>query len=118
MAHKDSVMGDPKIYRRYAEECRRLAKEMAQEHRATLPRLAKAWISGGCRMQEAAKTGMIARGIFSTAIELVGSSDLGPALLRFGLSLGQKSRRLISASKRGSDQRMLPDLSDTLAGLS
>ena len=43
--------------------------------------------SGGCRMQEAAKTGMIVRGIFSTAIELVGSSDLGPALLRFGLSL-------------------------------
>ena len=38
-------------------------------------------------MQEAAKTGMIARGIFSIAIELVGSSELGPALLRFGLSL-------------------------------
>ena len=28
-------------------------------------------------MQEAAKTGMIVRGIFSTAIELVGSSGLG-----------------------------------------
>ena len=45
MAHKDNVMGDPEIYRRYAEECRRLAKDMAQEHRATLLRLAKAWIT-------------------------------------------------------------------------
>jgi hypothetical protein len=38
-------MGDPETYRRYSEECQRLAKEMAQEHRATLLRLAKAWIT-------------------------------------------------------------------------
>jgi hypothetical protein len=44
MAHKDNVMGNSQIYRRYAEQCRQLAKEMPDEHRSTLLRLAEAWI--------------------------------------------------------------------------
>jgi hypothetical protein len=38
------IMRNSKIYRRYAEECRRLAMTMPQEHREALFRLAEAWI--------------------------------------------------------------------------
>ena len=37
-------MGDPKIYRQYAEECRRLARSMPEEHRPALMKIAEAWI--------------------------------------------------------------------------
>ena len=36
-------MADPATYRRYAEECRRLAKMMPAEHRKTLLEIAEAW---------------------------------------------------------------------------
>ena len=37
-------MRDPVKFRRYAEECRRLAKMMPLEHRGTLMKIAEAWI--------------------------------------------------------------------------
>jgi phytoene/squalene synthetase len=37
------IMGDPKIYRQYAEECRRLARSMPEEHRPALLKIAEAW---------------------------------------------------------------------------
>jgi hypothetical protein len=36
-------MRDPATYRRYAEECRRLASIMPEEHRRTLMEIAEAW---------------------------------------------------------------------------
>jgi hypothetical protein len=36
-------MHDPATYRRYADECRRLAKTMPEEHRRTLLEIAAAW---------------------------------------------------------------------------
>ncbi len=35
---------DPETYRRYAEECRQLAKTMSDEHRLTLLAMAEVWI--------------------------------------------------------------------------
>jgi hypothetical protein len=37
-------MRDPKIFRKYAEECRRLAAKMPQ-HEATLLEMADAWLA-------------------------------------------------------------------------
>ena len=37
-------MNNSKSYRKYAEECRRLAKQMKPEHRAALMEIAEAWI--------------------------------------------------------------------------
>jgi hypothetical protein len=37
-------MRDPAKFRRYAEECRRLANSMPAEHRGTLFKMADAWI--------------------------------------------------------------------------
>ena len=36
-------MSDPATYRRYAEECRRLAKTMPAENRHVLLEIARAW---------------------------------------------------------------------------
>ena len=36
-------MREPATYRRYAEECRRLASIMPEEHRRTLLEIAEAW---------------------------------------------------------------------------
>jgi hypothetical protein len=36
-------MSDPTTYRRYAEECRRLAKIIPEEHRSVLLEVARAW---------------------------------------------------------------------------
>ena len=36
-------MRDPATYRRYAEECHRLASIMPDEHRGTLLEIAEAW---------------------------------------------------------------------------
>jgi hypothetical protein len=36
-------MAEAATYRRYAEECRRLAKMMPPEHRTTLLEIAEAW---------------------------------------------------------------------------
>ena len=36
-------MSDSKTYRHYAEQCRRLAKQMKPEHRAVLLEIADAW---------------------------------------------------------------------------
>ena len=36
-------MRDPATYRRYAEECRRLASIMPEEYRGTLLEIAEAW---------------------------------------------------------------------------
>ena len=36
-------MRDPATYRRYAQECRRLASIMPEEHRGTLLEIAEAW---------------------------------------------------------------------------
>jgi len=38
-------MNDPATYRRYAEECQRLARTMPQEHRRTLLEIAEAWLT-------------------------------------------------------------------------
>jgi hypothetical protein len=38
-------MDDPATYRRYAEECRRLAKTMPEENRRALLKIAEAWIA-------------------------------------------------------------------------
>jgi hypothetical protein len=37
-------MSDPATYRRYAEECRRIAKMVSNEHRSALLEIAQAWI--------------------------------------------------------------------------
>jgi hypothetical protein len=36
-------MSDPATYRRYAEECRRIAKLLPEEHRHVLHQIAQAW---------------------------------------------------------------------------
>ena len=36
-------MEEVETFRRYAEECRRLAKSMKSEHKATLREMAEAW---------------------------------------------------------------------------
>ena len=36
-------MEEVETFRRYAEECRRLAKSMKSEHKATLLEIAEAW---------------------------------------------------------------------------
>jgi hypothetical protein len=36
-------MGDPKIYRQYAEECQRMAMTMPDKHRRALLKIAEAW---------------------------------------------------------------------------
>jgi hypothetical protein len=38
------MQDDPKTYRRYAEECQKLAKMMPDEHRPTLLAMAESWI--------------------------------------------------------------------------
>jgi hypothetical protein len=38
-------MQDPVTYRRYAEESRRIAKTMPEEHRRTLLEIADAWLA-------------------------------------------------------------------------
>jgi phytoene/squalene synthetase len=35
---------DPEAYRRFAEECRQLARTMPDEHRPTLLAMAQSWI--------------------------------------------------------------------------
>jgi hypothetical protein len=40
---KRAEMRDPATYRRYAQECRRLASTMPQENRRTLLEIAEAW---------------------------------------------------------------------------
>ena len=53
--------------------------------------------SGGCRMQEAARAGMnCQKAFFSPAIELVGSSDLGPVHCS-GLDLRFREREVFCA---------------------
>lgn len=37
-------MQDPRTYKRYAEECYRLAKTLPTEYRSTLLEIAEAWI--------------------------------------------------------------------------
>jgi hypothetical protein len=41
---KEHRMRDPAKFRKYAEECRRLANTMPKEHRGTLLKIADAWI--------------------------------------------------------------------------
>jgi hypothetical protein len=41
---RGEAMGDPATYTRYAEECKRLAKLMPEEHRRTLLDIAEAWM--------------------------------------------------------------------------
>jgi hypothetical protein len=38
-------MSDPATYRRYAEECRRIAQTLPEEHRHVLHEIARAWIA-------------------------------------------------------------------------
>jgi hypothetical protein len=44
---------EPATYRRYAEDCRRLAKTVSEEHRRMLLEIAEAWI----RLAEDAESG-------------------------------------------------------------
>jgi hypothetical protein len=37
-------MSDPATYRRYAEECRRIAQTLPEEHRRVLHEIARAWM--------------------------------------------------------------------------
>ena len=48
-------MRDPAKFRRYAEECRRLANIMPKEHRGTLLKIADAWIE--CAQEAERDTG-------------------------------------------------------------
>ena len=50
-------MQNPAEYRRYAEECRRLAQQALPEHKATLLEIAKAWIACAEEVERTGKGG-------------------------------------------------------------
>jgi hypothetical protein len=50
-------MQSPAEYRRYAEECKRLAQQALPEHRATLLEIAKAWIACAEEVERTGKKG-------------------------------------------------------------
>jgi hypothetical protein len=50
-------MQNPAEYRRFAEECKRLAQQALPEHKATLLEIAKAWIACAEEVERSAKGG-------------------------------------------------------------
>jgi hypothetical protein len=50
-------MQSPAEYRRYADECKRLAQQALPEHRATLLEIAKAWITCAEEVERTGKRG-------------------------------------------------------------
>ena len=50
-------MQNPADYRRYAEECKRLAQQALPEHKATLLEIAKAWIACAEEVERTGKGG-------------------------------------------------------------
>jgi hypothetical protein len=50
-------MQNPAQYRRYAEECKRLAQQALPEHKATLLEIAKAWIACAEEVERTGKGG-------------------------------------------------------------
>jgi len=50
-------MQNPAQYRKYAEECRRLAQLGSREHRATLLEMAEAWTRCADELEEAERAG-------------------------------------------------------------
>lgn len=50
-------MQNPAEYKRYAEECKRLAQQALPEHKATLLEIAKAWIACAEEVERAEKGG-------------------------------------------------------------
>jgi hypothetical protein len=54
-------MQNPAEYRRYAEECKRLAQQALPEHKATLLEIAKAWIACAEEVERSAKGGKAGR---------------------------------------------------------
>jgi hypothetical protein len=52
-------MQDPAEYRRYAEECKRLAQQALPEHKATLLEIAKAWIACAEEVERTGKGGKV-----------------------------------------------------------
>jgi hypothetical protein len=50
-------MQNPAEYRRYAEECKRLAQQALPEHKATLLEIAKAWIACAEEVERTGKGG-------------------------------------------------------------
>ena len=60
-------MQSPAEYRRYAEECKRLAQQALPEHRATLLEIAKAWIACAEEVERTGKKGKDKAGESSAA---------------------------------------------------
>jgi hypothetical protein len=50
-------MQNPAVYRKYADECRRLAQQALPEHKATLLEIAKAWIACAEEVERSGKGG-------------------------------------------------------------
>jgi hypothetical protein len=50
-------MQNPAEYRRYAEECKRLAQQALPEHKATLLEIAKAWLACAEEVERSVKRG-------------------------------------------------------------
>ena len=50
-------MQNPADYRKYADECRRLAQQALPEHKATLLEIAKAWIACAEEVERSGKGG-------------------------------------------------------------
>ena len=67
-------MQNPAEYRRYAEECRRLAQQALPEHKATLLEIAKAWIACAEEVERTGKGGKDKAGA-DAAANSFGSAD-------------------------------------------
>lgn len=70
-------MQNPAEYRRYAEECKRLAQQASAEHKATLLEIAKAWIACAEEVERSAKGGKDMAGENSASPDSSGGRDVG-----------------------------------------
>ena len=68
-------MQNPAEYRRYAEECKRLAQQALPEHKATLLEIAKAWIACAEEVERSAKGGKDKAGRTSASSESNGGGQ-------------------------------------------
>ena len=75
-------MRNPAKFRKYAEECRRLANIMPAEHRGTLLKIADAWVE--CAQEAERDTGKADTGD--------SSEDLAPRL-NFGIAKQNRAAR-------------------------
>jgi hypothetical protein len=66
-------MQNPAEYKKYAEECERMAKEGPQEHRAALLKIAEAWRNCAFEIERSQKDAPISKtGIVVSTIEPFG----------------------------------------------